>query len=73
MTRRVSFALVSRITLLPLTLLFTGNQCLAQSLSLFPNTVPADPAVSYTAARTLGVSSGARYPGRSRPSSSIAP
>ena len=55
MTRRSSFALVSRIILLPLTLLISGNQCLAQSLSLFPNTVPAQPAVSSTSAITLGV------------------
>jgi hypothetical protein len=55
MTRRISRALVWRVLLLPLALLFSGNHCLAQSLSLFTNTLPAEPAISDTRGRTLGV------------------
>jgi parallel beta-helix repeat protein len=36
-------------------LLFSANQCLAQSLSLFTNSLPAEPAISDTRGRTLGV------------------
>jgi hypothetical protein len=55
MTRRISFALGSHVVLLPFALLLSGNQCLAQSLSLFTNTVPANQVVSSTSATTLGV------------------
>jgi hypothetical protein len=54
MTRRISFALGSHVVLLPFALLFSGNQCLAQSLSLFNNTVPANQVVSSTSASTCG-------------------
>src|ERR1700732_5030190 len=54
MTRRISFRLVSPVVLL-LALLVGGNQCRAQSLSLFANSLPAEPAVSSTGAITLGV------------------
>lgn len=55
MTCRVSAALVWRIILLPLALLFSGNYCLAQTLSLFANTAPANLVATYTGATTLGV------------------
>jgi hypothetical protein len=54
MTRRIFFRLVSPVVLL-LAVLFGGNQCRAQSLSLFANSLPAEPAVSSTSAISLGV------------------
>jgi Domain of unknown function (DUF4082) len=41
--------------LVPLVLLITSNECPAQTLSIFANAVPANAAVSYTGAITLGV------------------
>jgi Domain of unknown function (DUF4082) len=54
MARHISFRFVSPVALLP-ALLLGGNQCRAQSLSLFANSLPAEAAVSSTSATTLGV------------------
>jgi hypothetical protein len=63
MARRVFFAPVWRIMLLPLALLFSANPCLAQSLSLFTNSLPAEPAILDTSARTVGVKFWSAQPG----------
>ena len=63
MTQRISCVPVSRVILLLLTLLFSGNQCLAQSLSLFTNTTPAEPAISDTRGRTIGMKFWSTQPG----------
>jgi hypothetical protein len=61
MIRRAAFpfVLLSSIrafaVLLPLTLFAQGNECLAQTLSLFTNATPAKLAVSSTSAITRGV------------------
>jgi hypothetical protein len=73
MIRRGSFAFVSLVAFLSpiwvfvvlpvLTLLVDGNECLAQTVSLFTNAAPADPAVSSTGAITLGVKFWSTHPG----------
>jgi Domain of unknown function (DUF4082) len=63
MTRRISFTLVSRVVLLPLALLFSGNQCRGQSLSLFTGSLPALPSVSSTESIMLGVRFWCTQPG----------
>jgi Domain of unknown function (DUF4082) len=63
MTRRISFTRSSRLVLLPLALLFGGNQCRAQSLSLFTDILPNKAAVSSNGAITLGVKFWSTQPG----------
>lgn len=63
MMQRISFALILPVVLLSLALLSGGNQCQAQSLSLFTNSLPSQAAVPSTGAITLGVKFWSTLPG----------